>query len=95
MNATREDRGGRDDPTGGAFRWECPTCSASEEAVPGEWGRNALRGLKVHVYYSAGDGHGDPRSYPDEFPEAVLSRYVGPADASGERGPGLGEGEGR
>ena len=68
-----------------AFRWECPICSDADGAVLDETGKNALRSLKVHVYYAAGGGHGEARSYPSECPEGELGRYVTPSEGPGDR----------
>lgn len=78
MNVSGENRDSGDVPTQDEYRWRCPICSDSSEQLSSEWGKNALRGLKVHVYFAEGDGHGDARSYPSWLHEAELRQFVLP-----------------
>ena len=63
---------------GGTWGWRCPICDVVGPDLPGWRGRNALRGLKVHVYFADDEGHGDAETYPVDFPEETLGEYVAP-----------------
>lgn len=67
---------GRDVPAGQKHRWECPICGAVDDGLLCNRGSNALRSLKVHVYFTEGGGHGDAQSYPNERGERELAQYV-------------------
>ena len=88
MDVSGENRDGAGDGSvQDEYRWRCPICDDTSGELSSEWGKNALRGLKVHVYFAEGEGHGDARSYPSGLPESELRQFVlptpDPVDADG------------
>lgn len=60
------------------YRWTCPICDESRlSAADGVQDRAAvLRNLEAHIQGTAGEGHGDEDSFPDEFDPDTLTEYV-------------------
>lgn len=61
------------------YRWVCPACGATGLHPLSGQGRNALRALKTHVYFSDGDGHGEAETFPPDRPVESLGDHVGRA----------------
>lgn len=55
----------------------CPVCGVTGSNPLSGQGRNALRALKTHVYFSEGDGHGGAETYPPGHAMESLGDYVG------------------
>ena len=62
------------------YRWTCPICGNSKVNAMSEQGRNALRALKTHVYFTDDDGHASANSYPPEYDEESLDEHVTKVD---------------
>lgn len=79
--ASRGDPECGQDPSTVGYRWVCPVCGETGVHPLSGRGRNALRALKTHVYFSTGDGHGNVESYPRDHPGERLADSVGRARA--------------
>ena len=60
------------------YQWVCPVCGFTGLHPLSGQGRNALRALKTHVYFTNGANHDDRETYPQDHPEAELRAYVSP-----------------
>lgn len=58
------------------YQWVCPICGFSGVHPLSGQGRNALRALKTHVYFTIRANHGDRETYPQDHPEAELRASV-------------------
>lgn len=79
MTRSGENRSDREVSASNKFRWECPFCGDSSEQILCKWGKNALRGLMVHIYFADDSDHGPAESYPNGDGEEKFRRFVNPA----------------
>ena len=78
MTRSGENRRDREGSASGEYQWGCPICGDYSEQILSKWGKNALRGLMVHVYFADDSDHGSAESYPNGYGEEKFGRFVNP-----------------